>query len=156
LIREDNAMQLSMNLSVTRRGEVFKVVSDRGTGGHDLFSCIVDDDRFVRTYVRDGEPVHVEHPLCFLDPAWAGRHLGIWRSMRPSWRFSLWRGGAEGIREIDRVCGDLSMTSPDVIRELWSATIIDPMTSGERPDILRCSVPPSTVICEVVALISEV
>ena len=147
-------MQMSMNLSVPRRGEVFKVVSDRGTGGHDLFSCMVDDEKFIRTYVRDGDPVHVEHPLCFLDLGWASRYLGIWQSMRPSWGLSIWRGKAEGIREIEWVFGDLSITPPEVIRELWIATIID--VPHDESESLRSPVPPSTVVCEGVALISEV
>ena len=144
-------MQMRMEIIVPRGGEVFKVVSDRGTGGHDLFSCMVEEDRLVRTYMEDGVPVPVRHSLCFIDRSFAFRFRGLWSSLEPSWEFSVWKGVCNRFVEIDRVPGDPSELSDEEMISLWDSVIWE----GFDASSFRRHVPFSTVICDEVALISE-
>jgi len=140
-------MQQRLGLPVARSGEVFKVVSDRGAGGHDLFSCMVFEDRFVRIYLQDGSPITVHDSLCFIDISDARRYCRLWKMKHPTWSLSIWKGIASRFVEVPMVCGDLSSVSVEKVEAFWQ----DP--SSPHP-LFRSPTPRSTVLCENLSLIS--
>jgi len=145
-------MQFDLGIETRRGGPVFKVVSDRGSGPSSLFSCLVDDERFVRTYILDGRPEPVEDSLCFQDLRWARMYRSFWESLHPGWSMSIWRGESDMLIDVPLVCGDISMFTPDEISSFWKASF-DGFPSHP---LFRSPPPPSTVLCDRVTLVSEI